>query len=132
MFEPKISNNQRNPYEKKLITWEKQLQEIDIYINKIPDINILNLTIFLIRDMFVSDVIKISEQRENLEKIKSGTQKMLETLSNHKDIDNLSNQNFDYDNYLERLMEIEIKIDLLIKKIPEKDVNQFIQSFIKI
>jgi hypothetical protein len=117
---------------KKLITWEKQLQEIDIYINKIPDINILNLTIFLIRDMFVSDVIKISEQRENLEKIKSGTQKMLETLSNHKDIDNLSNQNFDYDNYLERLMEIEIKIDLLIKKIPEKDVNQFIQSFIKI
>ncbi len=69
----------------------------------------------------------MTEKQEQLEKIKAGVQKMRDTLSYALSDDPSNN---DFDNYIERLIRLRIKIELLSNNLSEKDVKKYLRSII--
>jgi hypothetical protein len=125
MAEKSEIQNKRNPYEKKLREWEKEITEIENLVHALPSVNIFNLGLGLISQLTSSN--KISEKHDQLENIKAGIRKMTETLSQTMS-DDLSNP--DLDNYLKRIVDLRLKVNRLIKDLSQKDPVKYLQSIV--
>ncbi|MGK7938626.1 MAG: hypothetical protein AB4062_00410 [Crocosphaera sp.] len=121
------SKEQRNPYEKKLRDWENDIKEIESFVLRVRDVNLINVGLSLLHKRNSPDEDKLSEKRNKLNKIQSGIRKMTETLSQTMS-DDLSNPHLD--NYLKRIVDLRLKINHLSKKLEQKDPQDYIKSII--
>jgi len=127
MSEKKANQHERNPYKKKLQQWEKEIAEIENFVNNSPNLTLLNLPFLLVKQYTSSGENELYKKNEKLENIKSGVRKMTETLSLTMS-DDLSNP--DLNKYLTQIVDLRLKINQLIKKISQKDPQKFLQSII--
>ncbi|MEA5508246.1 hypothetical protein VB715_00560 [Crocosphaera sp. UHCC 0190] len=120
------NQERRNPYDKKLRQWEEEVIQIENFIGELPDANIIKATCSLLYQLInhSSDIDLVAEKQEKLEKIKAGVQKMKDTLS-YAILDDPSNN--DFDSYIERLVKLQIKIDLLSDQLSEKDLKKYMR-----
>ncbi|NEN90390.1 MAG: hypothetical protein F6K48_16330 [Okeania sp. SIO3H1] len=115
--------NQRNPYEKILTRWDEELKEIEGFINDIKTSS-PELLSYVKQVWFHSEV---GEKREKLEKIQAGVRKTTETLTLGTSSGS-SNANADSNNYLERLIDLNLRVKNSIKDLSEIDILKNLQS----
>lgn len=110
-----------------ILDWEKEIAEIENFVNNSPNLTLLNLPFLLFQQYTSSGENELSKKIEKLEKIKSGVRKMTENLSLTMS-DDVSNP--DLNKYLTQIVDLRLKISQLIKKISQKDPQKFLQSII--
>jgi hypothetical protein len=119
--------SKKNPYQKKIQDWEIEIDEIKIFVSKLPDVNIMNLPIQLLNQFVGSLYSEIDDKQEKLEKIKSGVRSMNDTIG-HVMTDDSSFA--ELGDYVRRLVRLGIEVNVLIDKLPDKNAMKYLQSII--
>ncbi len=115
------------PYKKKIKDWEEEINKIKDFVSELPDVNIVNLPIQLLKQFSCSLLSEMDEKQEKLEKIKSGVRSMNDTIRRAMTDDSSC---VELGDYVRQLVDLSLEVNQLIDKLPDKNAMKYLQSII--
>ena len=106
-----------NPFQKKLLDWQAQLNELETEINLLQDVTTWNFPCKLIKKENVDDLYS------SIDKIESQISSAINTFSAR------SSEDPEYDIYLSKMSEAILKSNNLRYKLFKKDPKKYLEEF---